>query len=183
MTSETDEGAGGDQVRFIGKEIPWKQIEADLFRVVGFTPLATVVDGRIKEAVAGMPYGLLAVESPILNHEARMPVNHREEYLNLWDIYQEEGGVSTGTALLVSYLPYRGFFGIFVRMFQARVHFRLRATGELERYYSDESHWLRPSARDYFFPKSILGNYCSHCKSKLYTFVVRCSKCRRPVLD
>ena len=180
---DTDEGGSGIDEPFVGQEIQWGQIEGDLFRVMRFTPMATAAGGKVTESVGRMPYGLLKVESPILNQPARIPVNHRDEFLNLWDIYQDGDGMKEGTELLVSYLPYRGFLGFLTRMIQPRLHLRVHPAGELERYYSDESHWERPSARDYFFPKSVVGRYCRHCQSRLYTFVVRCAKCRRPVLD
>lgn len=178
-----DEGGSGVDEPFVGREIQWNEIEGDLFRVIRFTPMATAAGGKVTESVGGMPYGLLEVESPILNQSARVPVNHRDEFLNLWDIYQGGTGIPEGAELLVSYLPYRGFLGFLTRMFQPRLHLRLRATGELERYYADDSHWKQPSGRAFFFPKTSVGRYCRHCHSKLYTFVVRCSKCHQPVLD
>ena len=165
---------------YIGHNIPWKLIEGELFRIAHFTSLAAVVEGRMQAPSAPLPYALLRVESPVLNQPALMPVNHRNEFLNLRDIY-EGTGVPVGWEMLVSHLPYRGFLGPLIRLTFPRLHLRLARAGELESYYSDERHWRRPAAREYFFPKGITGR-CS-CGAKLYTFVVRCARCDCPVLE
>lgn len=178
---ENEDKASGAMEPLIGRDIKWREIEGHLFRIVHFMHLAFAGDDKIQSAAAGLPYGFITVESPILNQPAMMPVNHREEFLNFWDIFQEDGGVPAGTELLVSYLPYRGFCGLILRLTMARLHLRLRSAGELERYYGDDSHWKRPSGREYFFPKTVVGMYCP-CGEKLYTFSVRCPKCRIPIL-
>lgn len=166
----------------IGKEIPWKPLEGQVFRISHFSPFATVDGDKVSAPSPPMPYAVLTVESPILNQAALMPVNHRDEFLNLRDIY-EQRGVASDEELLVSYLPYKGFLGPFVRLFGPRLHLRIRPKGDLERYYSDDQHWQKPSARQYFLPSRVAGRRCSNCGSRLYTFVVRCPKCRRPVID
>ncbi|OGO53236.1 MAG: hypothetical protein A2148_01875 [Chloroflexi bacterium RBG_16_68_14] len=179
--TDMEDHTGKSEEPFIGTHVPWKLIEGEMFRVTHFTPFAIVQGNKVEAPSAPMPYALLTVESPILNQPAKIPVNHREEFLNLWDIFQRDGGVPPRGELLVSYLPYRGFLGPLLRLGTARLHMRLTGQGELERYYSDDRHWQRPSARRYFFPEGG-GRRCA-CGMKLYTFVVRCAKCGRPVLD
>lgn len=164
---------------FIGKHIPWKLVEGEVFRITDFGPFATVEGDKVKALSVFMPYALLAVESPILNQPALMPILHRAEFLNLHEIY-EQRGVGTEEEVLVSYLPYRGFLGPLLRLLGLpRLHLRIRPKGELERYYADDQHWQRPSARETFFT----SRWCSNCTGRIHTFTVRCPRCGRPVVD
>ena len=123
-----------------------------------------------------MPYGVLVVESPILNEPAMMPTNHREEFRNFLEFKPLIGDAEK--ELLVSYLPYRGFLGPLLRLFMPRLHLRIRQKGELERYYADDSHWRKPSARQAFFT----SNRCLNCHGRTYTFSVRCAKCKQAIV-
>jgi len=165
----------------IGKQIPWKVIEGQVFRITHFTPFAIVEGDKVTSPPSPipMPYGLLTVESPILNQPALMPVNHREEFRNFWEFQAHIGDAEV--ELLVSYLPYRGFLGPLLRLAMPRLHLRIRRKGELERYYADDSHWRKSSGRLAFFPPS-RTRWCSSCNARIYTFVVRCAKCKQAIV-
>lgn len=115
----------------IGKDIPWGVIYGGYCRVTHFTPFATVEAGKIREfsqltgVVGLMPYALLSVEMVVddacpwktgflfkpkslcLPKEASMPVVHRIDFLNLWEIFREIK-LSTGEEVLVQYRPLIG---------------------------------------------------------------------------
>lgn len=96
---------------FVGLDIPWKKIEGEVLRVLAFTPLASVEEGRIKGASIPNPYALLDIESPILKLPARMPVNHRVDFLKLWQLYRQAGLADFDGEVLVTWVQYRGFLG------------------------------------------------------------------------
>ena len=163
----------------IGMQIPWKTIEGDVFRVTHFTPFAVVEGDKVASPPpVPMPYCVLTVESPIINQPAKMPVNHREEFRNFWELQYFIADAER--ELLVSYLPYRGFLGPLVRIGAPRLHLRITPKGELERYYADDSHWRKPSAREVLFYSH---RWCQFCNARIYTFSVRCLKCKRVVGD
>ncbi len=54
-----------------------------------------------------MPYALAKVESPKLERIAAMPIAHRVDFRNLWEIYHQ--GVSSEEEVLLTYYPrYKG---------------------------------------------------------------------------
>ncbi len=165
----------------IGTDIPWSFVEGEFFTVDDFSPLATVADdGRVTGPPAPMPYGLLTVNSPVLNQPARMPVNHREDFLNFWDI-TNSGGVGEGQQLIVTYLPYRGFLGPLLRLFMPVLHLEV-----FPKSVVDEQLGVLPAdpkERHAFARETFLFfDRCLRCDSKLWSFATRCARCRRPRL-
>lgn len=99
-------GSPEDVFSIIGKDIPWETIRGEACRVKRFLPFGQVVNGRVKgPGLTSMPYAVLAVESPKLTQEARLPVVHKEDFRNLWDVF-EQRGVSTEEEVLVIYEPF-----------------------------------------------------------------------------
>lgn len=93
---------------FIGKDIPWELVEGEFLRVVHFTPFATVEGNKVKAPGRAMPYALVEVESPKLEEPALMPIAHRVDFRNLWEIYHEQGVSSEEEVLLTYYPRYKG---------------------------------------------------------------------------
>jgi hypothetical protein len=56
----------------IGNDIPWKDVEEKPLRVVTFTPLGLIENGKIKTTSTNLPYALLSVESPILPQQSQI---------------------------------------------------------------------------------------------------------------
>jgi len=88
----------------IGKDIPWGTIEEQYCRVKHFTPFAIVESGKVKEVSRTLPYASLLVECPKVFKEASMPVLHKLDFRNLWEVFKEIG-VSTEMEILVVYAP------------------------------------------------------------------------------
>jgi hypothetical protein len=127
LLAETDTPLIGNE-----GQIPWRTVEGEVFRITHFTPFASVEGDTVASPPVPMPYGLLTVESPILNQPALMPINHREEFRNFWEFQALIGDAEH--ELLVSYLPCRSFFArlLLIRLFGPRLHLRIRPKGELE---------------------------------------------------
>lgn len=169
-----------DDRPLVGRDLPWRLIGAEIFRVIDFTPVATVDEkAKVTAPPVPMPYGLLTVESPILVQPAAMPVNHRLDFLNFWDIYSQ-GGVGEGHHLLVSYLPYRGFLGPVVRLFSPVLHLFVMSTANADDLFarmSEDPKERHVSAR-YLFATP---DRCFGCGTKLYGMMTRCTKCQTPL--
>ena len=91
----------------IGKDIPWKSVEGEGFRVESFVPLARLEQGKIKDLSKFMPYTLLSVDCPSVEHkstEFTLPVLHKLDFQHLWELYQERG-VEAEEEVVVSYSP------------------------------------------------------------------------------
>jgi hypothetical protein len=106
---------------FIGKNIPWETIEGKHCRVKHFTPWANVEAGKVKAFSSSMPYALLVVECPKVFQEASLSVDHKLDFLNLWEIFMVRG-VKAEEEILVVYAPLkrsavtRLFSGIFPKL-------------------------------------------------------------------
>ncbi len=139
-------------VPVIGKDIPWKLIEKEACRIKHFTPLAKVEVDKVLAFSRGMPYALLRVESPKLPQEAVMPVVHRLDFKNLWEIFKQRG-VGKEEEVLVFYVP---FFGKGLKRFLStglpKLHLYIYPSGHLEEMYdsefqpSDVRTWFQPTA-------------------------------------
>jgi len=91
----------------IGKDVPWDAIRNAFCRVNSFTPLAKVKSGKIKDAIPGLHYASLSVELPRIKElpsEAVMPITHKIDFRNLWEVYKERG-LNQDEEVLVVYSP------------------------------------------------------------------------------
>jgi hypothetical protein len=167
----------------IGSDLPWHVIEAETLLVTGFTPFANVEAGqKVAGPPAPLPYGSLTVESPILNQLTQLPVTHRVDFLNLWDI-QRGGAVDHNHRLVVSYLPYRGFLRIVTLPFGSGffpvIRFRIVPQATVREIFAslprdpDERH---KQTRSFFIPP----RYCLTCGNRLWGFATRCDRCQTP---
>jgi hypothetical protein len=71
----------------IGKGIPWESVKGRFLTVIEFTPNASVSGDTVRANSAFEPYAMLTVESPEHNTPILMPVTHRLDFLNLWQIF------------------------------------------------------------------------------------------------
>jgi len=101
------------EVPLIGRDLSWGAIEGQYCRVKHFTPFAIVESGKVKEVSRTLPYASLLVECPKAFEEASMPVIHKLDFRNLWEVFMErkvygdtrDYGVSTEMEVLVVYAP------------------------------------------------------------------------------
>lgn len=151
------ENSEQSEVPLIGRDIPWEAIEGEFCRVKHFTPLAVVESGKVKSASTMLPYASLKVELPdlsehpdyqqklkgiILPHEALMPVMHKLDFRNLWEVFKEidvskdPEGALTNMEVLVVYAPLkrRKLTGLFSGILPSLV-IQLYPKGSLERLY------------------------------------------------
>jgi hypothetical protein len=130
----------------LGKDVPFTSIEQEACRVKHFVAIARIEGGKVR-GTGGMPYGLLRVESPLLPGEAIMPVVHRLDFLNAYEVF-EQRGVRDDEEALVIYAPASGFFG----GLKPKLHFYINPKGHFEEIYdpefkpADARAWLTPIA-------------------------------------
>lgn len=89
----------------IGRDIAWAAIEEQYCRVKHFTPFAIVESGKVKAFSATFPYASLLVECPKVFKEASMPVLHKLDFRNLWEVFKEIGVNTEIMEVLVVYAP------------------------------------------------------------------------------
>lgn len=148
------ENSEHSEALLIGRDIPWEAIEGEFCRVKHFTPLAIVESGKVKSASSMLPYASLLVELPKLKnahlpHEASMPVVHKDDFLRLWQVFNERG-VHSEEEVIVCYEPfYRSKF--FSRL-TPRLHIYIFQKGHHDQTYDpsfrpdDAEAWLTPIA-------------------------------------
>ena len=115
----------------IRRQIKWKAIKNQYFRIKDSTFYARMEDGMVHAPSAPMPYALLEVESSTLAEPASMVVAHKLDFQNVWGIYNE-GILLASEEVLVAYRPATGISKIF-SAFLPRLVFMLYPKGHLER--------------------------------------------------
>jgi len=131
----------------IGKDIPWKDIQEEDLRVKHFTPFAIIEGGKVKATSMLLPYASLIVESPKLPEETYLPVTHKIDFRNLWEVFKERG-VKDNEEVLVFYVPSSGIFSAV----KPKLHIFIYPKGHQEEIYNpnftpDNSEmWFKPIA-------------------------------------
>ena len=140
------------EVPLIGRDIEWEAFEGHYCRVKHFLPLAIVESGKVRDLSKFMPYASMRIEyvtntteeGLIVVQEASMPVIHKLDFRNLWEVFIErqvygdtrEYGVSTELEVLVVYAPLkrRKLTKLFSGILPSLV-IQLYPKGSLERLY------------------------------------------------
>lgn len=155
LQNATAGAARGEPQGVIGAQIAWKQIERQVFRVTAFTELAILDEtGAVKTFSRSMPYGLLTVESPILNFPVQMPVAHRFNFLQAHYVYEvahwDKWMAANQHDLLVTYAPSKTFL---LGAAQPPLHFRVAPNNLLHTFYSDDANMKSPGNAEKIFGK------------------------------
>jgi len=141
-----------DEIPIIGRDLPWDAIEGEFCRIEHFTPFALVEHGKIKSASSILPYASLRVELPNLAaHEeyqqklkgitlpakASMPVLHKLDFRNIWEVFNVRHINTDIMDILVIYAPLkrRKISGLFSSILPSLV-IQVHGKGALERLYS-----------------------------------------------
>ncbi len=139
-------------IPLIGHHIQWSDIIGQVFRVRDFDPSDTSIgaNGKVHAESIVRPYGYLLVESPILNHQAVLPICHRDDFSLASSIFDEPklAYVVDEAELLVTYVPEHRLSVWHV------VHYVIVPPGTLQRYYeaSDSVHMAKPAPEKLFGP-------------------------------
>jgi hypothetical protein len=81
-----------DNLKLIGKDVSWKDMEWHSLEAVKFLPLSLIENGKVKKANNLLPYGTLRVIDHNQNdNELMLPILHRLDYQHLWELYKERG--------------------------------------------------------------------------------------------
>lgn len=154
MANAMDTSPESTDTPVVGYDINWNAFKNEYCRVELFASLGTTIEaGKVRGATS--PYALLTLDSPWLAEHSLMPVGHREDFRNLWEIF-ERRGVGEGEEVLVSYTP---FFENqlkwlrFLRPWLPRLYLAIYPRGHLEEVYTkdfrpeDPLAWVTPIAR------------------------------------
>jgi len=123
---------------FIGKDVPYKVIEGQLCKVIGFTPFAVILDGEVKAATKVMPYALLSLESPVLpkGKEYILRIAHRIDFSHLWEAFKVRGIDNKKEEVLIAYVS--SYRNIWLKLFSSvhpKLHVYIFPIGHLEQCY------------------------------------------------
>jgi len=145
------ENSEQNEAPLIGRDIPWEAIEGEFCRVEHFTPFAIVESGKVKSASPTLPYASLRVELPdssrhpdyqqklkniTLPSKASMPVIHKLDFRNLWEVFKETNINHEIMEVIVVYAPLkrRTITNLFSSVLPSLV-IQLHGKGALERLY------------------------------------------------
>jgi hypothetical protein len=139
------ENSEHNEAPVIGRDIRWEAIENQYCRVKHFTPFADVESGKVKDVSKFLPYALLQVECPMkFQGEASMPVLHKLDFQNLWEVFMErkvygdtrDYGVSTKMEVLVVYSKPDSKLGRLLGASLPRLITYVYRRGSLEKIYA-----------------------------------------------
>lgn len=104
MTEELIGGAlsnPANESQALVTEKDWSAIDGEVWRVVEFTPLAKVENGKVIATNAALPYALVTLRSP-LYPEIVGGIGHKIDFLNLWTAFVDRG-VSEGEEVNIAW--------------------------------------------------------------------------------
>ncbi len=90
----------------VGQGIRWQEIQGAIFRVLSFTPNASVDGDKVTATSRFEPYGMLKVESPGYEDALVMPILHRLDFFHVWRCFND-CEVGTDEELMVAYDPHK----------------------------------------------------------------------------
>ena len=70
------------------KDSEWVDIDSEACRVINFSPLATIENGKIKSPNLSQPYCALTLECDKLSSNATGYITHKIDFSNLWEVFK-----------------------------------------------------------------------------------------------
>ena len=148
----------------IGQDIPWEAIRQECCRVKHFTSFSTFESGKVKSTSSILPYASLLVDLPKLKNvnlppEATMPVVHKDDFLRLWQVFNEREVRPEEEVIVIYEQFYRSRF---MSRLMPRLHIYIYPKGHFDQEYDPNykpeniQTWFRYIAK--YEPK----NYKSH---------------------
>jgi hypothetical protein len=71
----------------MGKDPFWGDLEDEVVIVRKFAPIAKVENGKVISTRPNIAYAFVTVDSPKLTSETTLPINHRLDFLHLWEAF------------------------------------------------------------------------------------------------
>lgn len=99
----------------------WSKIEGEACRVVNFTPLATVKNGKVITQNKTEPYASVIFKCKKLSEETKGYICHKTDFQNLWSAFRERG-VHENEEVIIFYIKkhlksFAKFFSAFMPRF------------------------------------------------------------------
>lgn len=98
--------------KILVKDHEWSLIDGEVCRVIDFTPLAKLENGKV--SVSKMPYASVTLECSKLPQNTVGFIGHKLDFQHLWEAFIERG-VKEGEEVVISWTkrPLRGFAKVF----------------------------------------------------------------------
>lgn len=129
----------------------WKIIDGELCRVIKFTPLATVQEGKVKTIDNSTPYASIILECKSLSKETTGFITHEIDFANLWKAFKERG-VSKKEEVLVIWTKrmYKSKISSFISSFLPKLWvmicpkggYELKTDDDYKPELTGEARWL-----------------------------------------
>lgn len=71
------------------KDNEWSVIDSEPCKIIEFTPMASVIDGKVSALNIGMPYASITIECKKIQGKITGFVTHKRDFLNLWAAFKE----------------------------------------------------------------------------------------------
>lgn len=125
----------------------WGQIEDEITIVKKFHPLAKLENRKVVSTSTNSPYAYVTVESSMLKTQATLPINHKLDFLHLWEVFNIRT-VSDSEEVLVHFSRkhHRGLLGLF-SYFLPRLKIMICRNGAYSKM-SDPNWWKQSPGED-----------------------------------
>ena len=90
------------ELPLLGKTLPFDAFIGEMLRIVRFTPYQALEGGKVGGNSALGARALLRVEGPEAERFSLLPVYHREDFKNLWALFETRGLGTNEEAIVVS---------------------------------------------------------------------------------
>lgn len=94
------------------KDDEWLKIEGEPCRVISFTPLALVENGKVKTPNKTDPYAYVVLECKKIHQIAQGFICHKIDFQHLWEAFRERG-VQENEEVIIFYSKNRDHVKIF----------------------------------------------------------------------
>ena len=124
----------------MGKDPFWGQIEDEVTIVRKFVPIAKVENRKVVSTSLNTPYAFVTVNCPKLTSETSLPINHKLDFLHLWQAFKIRT-VSDSEEVLVHFSRkhHKGLLKLF-SYFLPRLRIMICPSGAYSKM-SDPSWW------------------------------------------
>ncbi|MGB8953235.1 MAG: hypothetical protein WCC06_11300 [Candidatus Aminicenantales bacterium] len=100
------------------KDNQWSVIDGELCRVINFTPLGSIKDGKVKALNKTIPYASVTLECKRLSKEITGFICHRMDFIHLWSAFKERGVKNDEEVIIIwSKKHYKKLYKIFSAFF------------------------------------------------------------------
>lgn len=127
------------------RDSDWRVLEGEIFRVIEFSPLARVEDGKVIDFSKVDPYASIKIKVPKVSQPITGFITHKIDFLHLWEVFKRRG-VKNNEEVIASWVSRKPkflsfFFPKLWIMLCAKDAFNLMTDNSFKTELTGEARW------------------------------------------